>query len=480
MLQRPKNLIDIEKKSGEAHLKLPNIVNLSGAKVSSYSIRPTFVKIITVIGIVYFLFSSLFVKSLSLFAPTSNEIFAAETDKEREELESQLKELESQIAEYESTISRYQKQGTSLKSEITRLNTNIAKINLQIKAAKLTISQLDSGIKKTQSDINLTEVEIAEHKGAITGLIRSIYESETASMIEILLSNPKLSDFFGNINDTILVGDKLRDELNRVVSLKEVLMDKKEALAIQRNDTETLRAFQASQQLAIQSSKSAKDQLLQITKGQESKYKDLLTTTKKTAAEIRSRIFQLFGGGQLTFEKALDFAKYAENATGVRSAFILAILNRESALGQNVGRCSPETSMHPTRDLPIFKNIIAELKKAGKSPPEPILVSCANSDGAYGGAMGPAQFIPSTWNLYKEKIASVTGSTPANPWSNADAFVAASLYLKDAGAASNEKLAAARYYCGYKIRAVCTNVYAARVMETARQFQDDIDLLSGQ
>lgn len=478
MLQRPKNLIDIEKKSGEAHLWRPRIVNLSGARLRVISLRPLSVVTCSALAIGYFLFSSVFFSSFSLIAPTSNAIFAAENAKERGELEAKLKELETQIAEYELTIKQYEKQGGTLKSEINRLNASVAKLNLQIKAVNLSIAQLDAGIKNTQSEIKVTEDEMLFHKSAITKLLRNIYEKETETIVEILLSNPRLSDFFGNINDTLLVEDNLRGELKKVVSLRLELLDKKEALALQRGDAETLRLYQASQKSTIQSTKSEKDQLLKVTKGQESKYRELLTATKKSAAEIRNSIFQLLGGGQLTFEKAYEFARYAERATGVRAAFILAILDRESALGQNVGRCSPETAMHPTRDLPIFKEIIAELKAAGKAPPEPIQVSCPNSDGAYGGAMGPAQFIPSTWNLYSDKISSVTGSVPSNPWSNADAFVAAGLYLKDSGALGDERLAAARYYCGYNVRYVCTHVYAARVIEKAKEFQDDIDILN--
>jgi len=40
-------------------------------------------------------------------------------------------------------------------------------------------------------------------------------------------------------------------------------------------------------------------------------------------------------------------------------------------------------------------------------------VSCPMSFG-WGGAMGPAQFIPSTWILYKSKLSSILGKTP-NP-----------------------------------------------------------------
>jgi membrane-bound lytic murein transglycosylase B len=48
--------------------------------------------------------------------------------------------------------------------------------------------------------------------------------------------------------------------------------------------------------------------------------------------------------------------------------------------------------------------------------------------------MGPAQFIPSTWMAYKDKVSKITGNNPANPWDIKDAFVAAALYLARWGA----------------------------------------------
>ena len=63
--------------------------------------------------------------------------------------------------------------------------------------------------------------------------------------------------------------------------------------------------------------------------------------------------------------------------------------------------------------------------------------------------MGPAQFIPTTWNLFKNQVIANTGRGSANPWNVEDSFYACGLFLKDAGASASgygEANAAARYF----------------------------------
>ncbi len=420
-------------------------------------------------------------------------IFAASSkETERADLEAQLKDLENQITQYEGTVNQYKQQGNSLTSEIKTLNNKIAKINLQIKAITLNLKKLNGDIESTKKNINTTEDDITQKKNSLAGVLQGLYETEQKSAVEQLLANPKLSDFFLDINNLLATQESVRKTLEKIIELKDKLVDQKESLANEVDGISQLKQYQEAQQKLAKQVEQEKNSLLKETKGQESKYQAILNEKKLSAAQIRSRIFELLGGGELSFGDAYKIAKIAQDATGVRAALILAVLDGESALGRNVGKCkydvnpyypakaSNKTTMHPKRDIPIFLEILKELNM----DPNSVSVSCPiPRDGAFGGAMGPAQFIPSTWELYKDQVAQLTGHNPASPWNNTDAFVATALYLKGAGASAGsslyeEKVAAARYYAGGNWKTYL-NSYGARVVSKAEEFQDDIDVLNG-
>lgn len=439
---------------------------------------------------------------------TTEELTFQETVNKRKELEQQLTELEEKIAEQQKIIADYQRKGKTLQNEIGRLNAEISRINLQIEAINLSLNKLNQDIYETQRQINKTQNKIEEHRKALTKTLQRLYEADRESLMIILLKNDKISDFFNDISNILLIQDNIRLSLRDIIKLRQELLEQKEELGLEKEDVENLKIIREKRKRELQSVQAQKENLLKITKNKESEYKNLLEETKKTAAEIRSQIFRLIGGGELTFEKAYEFARLAEGSTGVRAALILAILDRESLLGQNVGRCSYKEAMHPQRDVPIFLAILENLHIDHNSAIAK--VSCPNIHGTYGGAMGPAQFIPSTWALYggyekkndkwyynstKDQIGKITGGIPSNPWNNADAFVATALYMKDLLDSKScqeygnnhdhilpkqtliERCAAAKYYAGQRWWTY-RFWYGDTVVERANEFQRDIEILN--
>jgi len=417
-------------------------------------------------------------------------------EEERARLERELAEIEKQIAEHEKVIQGNQAEQKSLKTEINTLTSRANRINLEIKAIEINLGKINDQITETQKHINSTENKIDMHKETLGKAVQDMYETDRQGMMHILILNKELSDFFGNVNNLVFVQNNLQASLEEIVTLRRQLLSQKQELSEEREDVVNLKAAQESQRRNVVVVQNQKTSLLKQTQGKESEYQKILAETKQTAAQIRSRIFRLLGGGELTFETAYQYAKLAEDATGVRAAMILAILQHESLLGKNVGQClyfdasKNKYYMHPTRDVPVFLDIMKEL---GMDPLS-IRVSCPNRDGTYGGAMGPAQFIPSTWKLYADDISRITHNNPPSPWRNEDAFVATGLYIRDSMNSNScknyslqipeqkqlllERCAAAQYYAGgnwYNYRFV----YGQPVLDNATRFQADINTITG-
>ncbi len=251
-----------------------------------------------------------------------------------------------------------------------------------------------------------------------------------------------------------------------------------------------------SQKKVVEKSEAEKKQLLSVSKQKEQAYQALLKQQAAKRAQILAALFSLRDTAAIPFGDALKYANLASQKTGVRPAFILAILKQESAWGKDQGSCyltNPTTGsgigknsgkavnnvMKPTRDVQPFMDITGAL---GRDPYK-TLVSCPIGGYGYGGAMGPAQFIPSTWKLMQNKIASALGIAHSDPWNPRDAFMASALYLDDLGAGAGgytaERTAACRYYGG---GSKCTNTtapYGDQVMAKAKDIQENmIDPLS--
>ncbi|NMB92157.1 MAG: hypothetical protein GYA31_00835 [Parcubacteria group bacterium] len=414
----------------------------------------------------------------------------AQNDEERAQLEKQLEEVEKQIAQYEKELATTQKEKQTLQNKINELKKQADKLNLQIKSTNLSLNYLNVQIDETTASIAKTTDRISQTKDNLAGLLQSLYQLKQTSFLEILLGTNALSDFFDYANALNSVQTKIQENINELNDLKITLDTQNEKLANDREETQKLLAMQLLQKDDLTKVQQEKITLLDITKGNEAKYQQLLTESQKKANEIRSRIYDLLGvKTQVTFGEAVDIATWISSRLNIRPAFLLAILTQESNLGKNVGTCNrpgdPYEKSWQVVMKPDSRDAFLQITKELGLDPNTTPISCPINDpkrgmiagkNSWGGAMGPAQFMPRTWLGYKNQIAQITGHNPPSPWDVRDSFVAAALYLAKYGATAQtrdaEWRAAMIYFSG------STNTkyrfYGDSVMAIADRYSQDI------
>lgn len=397
----------------------------------------------------------------------------------RAELERQLAQLEQEIKQQQQILEGKKNQRVSLERDVAILNAQIAQAKLSIKARGLIIERLNDDISVKQKKIGVLSRKIEDEKSAMAELIRKLDDADSYTLLEILLSNKKFSEFFVDTDSYHMVKESLRETYLAYDTAKGATEEEKQDLEDKRHEQTDLLGIQQLQKKRIEEQEQEKRKILALAKGEESAYQKLLKDKEKNANAIRTELFSLRGSAAISFEKAYQLVKEVGAKTGVRPALILGIIAEESNLGENVGTGNWRVDMKAPRDTVPFEELCRRLGL----DPDKMPVSKKPWYG-YGGAMGPAQFIPSTWVLYESKIAALSGSAVPNPWNPRDAFFASGILMKENGAAAGtraaERLAALRYLAGWtNATKPAYAFYGDDVMALADKYQKQIDILEG-
>lgn len=412
---------------------------------------------------------------LSFFLFSLNQAHAQAVS--REQLQQELAALEAEVKKQQSLLDSKKTEGASLSRDISILQTKIKKTETEIKARDKAIQNINYNITDKNKKINVLDKKLASENISMGETFRNYQSMQAFSLTEVALSGDSISDVFDKAKNYSNIKDALYNSIQNIKGTKLDLEDAKSDLLDAKAEEQALKQQQLMQKQEIQETKSEKDTLLKKTKGEEKLYQDLVSQNQKRITEIRSALFNLSGSKSISFGTAYDIAVQVQKQTGVRAAYLLGIIRVESNLGQNVGKGNWKDDMHPTRDQPIFQTLMSEL---GLDPDKQPVSKRAWY--GYGGAMGPAQFIPSTWVLYKSKISAITGNNPPNPWNNFDAFTAAGLLLADNGATKGTRAAEHRAAVCYL--AGCGNAskasyqfYGNDVMKYADEYEASIKIL---
>lgn len=452
----------------------------------------------------------LFLWGFLLLTPFSHSFVQALTESEIAAQEAKLKaeysELEKEIAQWQSVLTETRKKANSIDGDVKVLNAKIKEAEATIKAKNLAINQISKEINSKSYKIAELEGRISEGKESLAQLIRKTNEIDSYSLPEVIFGSKNISEFFEDLDSFTAIKKAMQEHFTVVREVKALTEEEKKQLDVKKNQEADARYVVETRKKTIAKSEAEKKQLLAVTKQEEKNYQTVLAERQARAAQIRAALFRLRDTEGIPFGKALEYANEAQQRTGIRAALILAILTQESDLGKNQGSCllsSLETGdgvgkntgtvfeqvMKSPRDTAPFGNITQRLGRDWKMTP----VSCPPGTKyvvgrGFGGGMGPSQFIPSTWELFKARIGATVGvsADQANPWDPEHAFVATAIYMSDLGATASsftsERNAACRYYSGASCqpgRKPANVFYGDQVMQKAEEIQANIDFLKG-
>lgn len=450
--------------------------------------------------IVFVLIASIF---LAPFAGKAGAAFdcltltASSSEAEKNYCKDELSQIEAELAKLLEKQKAQQKQTGTLKGDVNYLTSQINALKAKVKARALVIAQLKVHIAEKASTINSLSQKIKKEHQSLAQLLRNTNEFDNENMVHLVLSDESVSDFYSDLESYASIKQAVKDSVDVLRGVKTQTELAKEDLE-KKQDAETdAKAELESAERKTAAAEAEKKRLLSISQQTEAEYQKLAAEKKARADRIRAALFPLANTtSKIDFGTALAYANEAEKLTGIEPAFLLAILTQESNLGANVGQCyltnqatgagvgkntgtpfanvmKPMGLTGRKGDVDDFLRITSKLGLVWDKTP----VSCPIAGVAgYGGAMGPAQFIPTTWTLFEGRLKNLLGKD-ANPWSPKDAFMASSMYLTDLGAVGTSVAAQHKAACKYYGSGGTTCSYSNGVMKHKATIQANIDLL---
>jgi len=386
-------------------------------------------------------------------------VFAADADKMKLDLENQIRQKQEEINQHQEKIQETQGKAKTLNNEISILEGQINKIRLEINQVDLTIQKSTLNIQEIDEQIDILEQSIDEKKELLAEYIRIFARYDQETLLEVILKNEKFSDFFEEIKALETIQEEIHSVLGAIGQIKETLVEDKEKIEIEREEQNMLKSIQLGQSRSVENMQNKKENILSKTKGEEKLYQQMIKDNQEEIVFIREQLI-LLEKYNITEAEMVRSAIFAGAKTGIRPAYLLGVLENESWLGRNVGTGNWKEDMYQCYLNKGSTNTARKMRDAfllickelGLNPDLQVVSARPTAYSGCGGAMGIAQFMPTTWLAYKDRIAAMTGNNPPNPWLPVDAFTASAIKLADAGASSQtyeaERNAYAKYIAG--------------------------------
>lgn len=226
----------------------------------------------------------------------------SEIDRLKNEINSRsnrLTEIDAEIAKYEAQLKQVGGEKKTLQSAINQLELERKKVSTEITRTENRISSTDLEINKLILEINRTQDDIDSTEAAISAIIRSEYKAGDDSLIELLLGNEKLSDFWSVYEAHANVREVMAEKVTELDSFQKLLEEQRLDNENKRKELSSLKDQYVDQNTVLINNKKEQTNLLEVTKNEEKNYQSLLASKKQAKEQIEKEMRE--------FESKLQF-----------------------------------------------------------------------------------------------------------------------------------------------------------------------------
>lgn len=427
----------------------------------------------------------------------------------QEEYSTIVEVCDSEIKKSSGKLREIRGEAYGIKNKINQLDKEIRISQSYINKKIAKANRLKNDTKLTQKDIKTLSSDKKKINDSLKFLIFQRNQIESNTIVEAFLSKKTLSEFFEEVDTASFVERRIASQIKK----RKNEIDSLDRLTLELEERELLERELAQEKLLekkkIDKSKEQRKELLDVLEKEEGGVVSEIAENEEAKRAILSRKFTVKSGAKVTFGEAYNIINAYKDKLGMDPAFVLAILFQESGwkgqIGGNIGRCTYNQKNSHGNSVGGFNVMKKSQQKAFlrimsdlNLNAEKQKISCPiPSDGSYGGAMGPAQFIPTTWIGTRSSAAKIIGKPVGkmSPFENKDAFVSSGVLLKwnyyskacsdyskkyrniSSDRTLRERCAAAKYYAGgnwFKYRMT----YGESVLQRANRFREDIKTIN--
>lgn len=202
----------------------------------------------------------------------------------KEELD-RFSELDSQIREAEKELDPIRKEIEDLEGQVSVLNTQLTLNKEKITKIELLIAEKQLAVRKVMDSLALNRAQLDAQKQVVVDYIRLLYseessflslEDEASDTLKLLLSDGSFSETLMGRDFWRVMEATGRELFNKLYLQSRELNEKRDVIDVQQRQISSLYASLNEEKGFLQQGRYSKEQLLEMTRGEEARYQELL------------------------------------------------------------------------------------------------------------------------------------------------------------------------------------------------------------